>query len=581
MVRAKPDARLACDSCYGLKTRCVYTGAGCSSSGGGGGGSGGTASPSCQRCARLGRACVTTRARGESGRPRKPDRISTRPVAGRQFVWTAVGSASLSKRNSAGMSISTPEAGVATLPPSSSLLPSAAASAAAASVPSPSTIQPSDHVLASLSVADRTLLGLILDRRTFADHFVLASPFADGMIEGMVRGLGMGLPEQKQPSPLVGLQLACAAKVADLLLLRTNTTAADVDDGYHCYYSQSAAAVDILRQTFTPARVVSEAEALVAIYLGIGIVTFDLMDAGRSAHSVARFAIGVVRRAAKLHQQRRRQPFGPGVDRDLVPLAYLDTCNCLVRRMVPAARLEVGGPPVVDRCIGVCGPLLPLLYDVCELSRDLRALQLASGTAGEGAAGQMGGSGCRLGRMVQQCALQQRRERLERALEAWEPALPGDFAAAYAAAEQAVVRGQARIHKLTATLILHRLAVSFDQDGGCGGRGARLAAEMLRCMAELYAAAGRDPKEERAGVGTFDYRLSLSLLVAAAELTSAADRRDCLEDMFPLVVSKLYPEVDRMLREFVGYVWTSRDEGFGGCWLDLAGLEDAPAFVLF
>lgn len=576
MVRAKPDARLACDSCYGLKTRCVYTGAGCSSSGGGGGGSGGTASPSCQRCARLGRACVTTRTRGESGRPRKPDRISTRPVAGRQFVWTAVGSASLSKRNSAGMSISTPEAGVATLPPSSSLLPPSAASA-----PSPSTIQPSDHVLASLSVADRTLLGLILDRRTFADHFVLASSFADGMIEGMVRGLGMGLPEQKQPSPLVGLQLACAAKVADLLLLRTNTTAADVDDGYHCYYSQSAAAVDILRQTFTPARVVSEAEALVAIYLGIGIVTFDLMDAGRSAHSVARFAIGVVRRAAKLHQQRRRQPFGPGVDRDLVPLAYLDTCNCLVRRMVPAARLEVGGPPVVDRCIGVCGPLLPLLYDVCELSRDLRALQLASGTAGEGAAGQMGGSGCRLGRMVQQCALQQRRERLERALEAWEPALPGDFAAAYAAAEQAVVRGQARIHKLTATLILHRLAVSFDQDGGCGGRGARLAAEMLRCMAELYAAAGRDPKEERAGVGTFDYRLSLSLLVAAAELTSAADRRDCLEDMFPLVVSKLYPEVDRMLREFVGYVWTSRDEGFGGCWLDLAGLEDAPAFVLF
>ncbi|ELQ42236.1 hypothetical protein OOU_Y34scaffold00222g12 [Pyricularia oryzae Y34] len=552
MVRAKPDARLACDSCYGLKTRCVYTGAGCSSSGGGGGGSGGTASPSCQRCARLGRACVTTRTRGESGRPRKPDRTSTRPVAGRQFVWTAVGSASLSKRNSAGMSISTPEAGVATLPPSSSLLPPSAASA-----PSPSTIQPSDHVLASLSVADRTLLGLILDRRTFADHFVLASSFADGMIEGMVRGLGMGLPEQKQPSPLVGLQLACAAKVADLLLLRTNTTAADVDDGYHCYYSQSAAAVDILRQTFTPARVVSEAEALVAIYLGIGIVTFDLMDAGRSAHSVARFAIGVVRRAAKLHQQRRRQP------------------------MVPAARLEVGGPPVVDRCIGVCGPLLPLLYDVCELSRDLRALQLASGTAGEGAAGQMGGSGCRLGRMVQQCALQQRRERLERALEAWEPALPGDFAAAYAAAEQAVVRGQARIHKLTATLILHRLAVSFDQDGGCGGRGARLAAEMLRCMAELYAAAGRDPKEERAGVGTFDYRLSLSLLVAAAELTSAADRRDCLEDMFPLVVSKLYPEVDRMLREFVGYVWTSRDEGFGGCWLDLAGLEDAPAFVLF
>ncbi|TLD33724.1 hypothetical protein PspLS_01634 [Pyricularia sp. CBS 133598] len=553
MVHAKPDARLACDSCYGLKTRCVFTGAGCSS--GGGGGSGGATLPSCQRCARLGRPCVTTRTRGESGRPRKPDRTSTRPVAGRQFVWTAAGSAPFPKRNAARIP-STEGGGVAILPPSSSssLLPSAAAT------PSPSTIQPSDHVLASLSTADRTLLGLILDRRTFADHFVLASPFADGMIEGMVRGLGMGLPQQKQPSPLVGLQLACAAKVADLLLLcRRNTADAEADDGYYGYYSKSAAAVNILRQTSAQARVVGEAEALVAIYLGIGVVTFDLMDAGRSAHSVARFAIGVVRRAAKLHLQRRRHTFSPGVDRDLVPLAYLDTCNCLVRRMVPAARLEVGGPPGVDRYIGVCGSLLPVLYDICELSRDLRALQLAKNTAGKDDLG----SGCRVGRMVQQCALQQRQQRLHRALEDWQPALPGNFGTAYTPAEQAVMHGQARIHKLTATLILHRLAVTFDQDGGYGGRGPRLAAELLRRMTELYTAAGRYPKEERAGVGTFDYRLSLSLVVAAAELTSAGDRRDCLEVKFPLVVSRLYPEVDRMLREFVGYVWARRDDGFG------------------
>ncbi|TLS21050.1 uncharacterized protein PpBr36_10723 [Pyricularia pennisetigena] len=575
MVRAKPDARLACDSCYGLKTRCVYTGAGCSSSSSsssGGGGSGGTTSPSCQRCARFGRPCVTTRTRGESGRPRKPDGTSTRPVAGRQFVWTAAGSAPFPERTTARIPPPAADGGVARLSSSSSPLP------AAAYLSSPSTVQPSDHVLASLSTADRTLMGLILDRRTFADHFVLASPFADGMIEGMVRGLGMGLPQQKQPSPLLGLQLSCAAKVADLLLLcRENATDTGADGGHHRHYAKSATAASILRRTPAQACIVGEAEALVAIYLGIGVVTFDLMDAGRSAHSVARFTIGVVRRAARLHLQRRRRPFSPRVDRDLVPLAYLDTCNCLVRRMVPAARLEVGGPPAVDRYIGVCGSLLPVLYDICELSRDLCALQFAKSAAGKGDLG----SGGQLGRMVQQCALQQRRERLERALEDWKPALPGNFATVYTSAEQAVMHGQARIHKLTATLLLHRLAATFDQDGGCGGRGARLAAELLRCMSELYAAAGRDPKEERAGVGTFDYRLSLSLLVAAAELTVEADRRHCLEDMFPLVVSRLYPEVGSMLREFVRYVWASRDDGLAGCWLDLAGLEDAPAFVLF
>ncbi|KAI6352035.1 hypothetical protein MCOR25_009597 [Pyricularia grisea] len=576
MIRVKSDARLACDSCHGLKTRCVYAGPECTSTGGRRG-NGATTTPSCQRCARLGRHCLTSRTRGESGRPRKPDRTSTQPVAGRQFVWTATGSIHLQKEHSAAQ-IPPPaaaEGGVATLPP-----PSSPFSPSAASRPSLSTVQPSDHVLASLSTADRTLLGLILDKRTFADHFVLASSFADGMIEGMVRGLGMGLPQQGQPSPLVGLQLSCAAKVADLLLLgRRNTIDGDPSgDGYYCYYSKSAAAVNILRQTWAEqAHVVGEAEALVAIYLGIGVVTFDLMDAGRSAHSVARFAIGVVRRAAKLHLQRRRQRFSPGVDRDLVPLAYLDTCNCLVRRMVPAARLEVGGPPGVDRYIGVCGSLLPVLYDICELSRDMCALQLAKNTAGKGDLG----SGCRLGRLVQQCALQQRQERLQRVLEDWQPVVPGDFVTAYTSAERGIMHAQARIHKLTATLILHRLAVTFDQDGGCDGRGARLAGELLSFMTELYSVVGRNPKEERAGVGTFDYRLSLSLLVAAAELTSAGDRRCCLEDMFPLVVSRLYPEVDRMLREFLGYVWASRDDGFGGCWLDLAGLDDAPAFVLF
>jgi hypothetical protein len=65
------------------------------------------------------------------------------------------------------------------------------------------------------------------------------------------------------------------------------------------------------------------------------------------------------------------------VDAGLVPFVCIDVFNCLMRRQVPLCRLELGSNEEqwVDRYLGLCGPLLAVLFDLCRLSHRLGILE--------------------------------------------------------------------------------------------------------------------------------------------------------------------------------------------------------------
>ncbi|KXX77837.1 hypothetical protein MMYC01_206974 [Madurella mycetomatis] len=389
------------------------------------------------------------------------------------------------------------------------------------------------------------LLEVMFDKQKFICRFVLGSSFADAVLAQLLAGL------YAAPETLLNVFLACSGR----LTRHMEPHAAERLGADLGYYSNSARAVQVLRETGTRAEIqlLEMTDLLSAITLGLGIITFDLLDSGLHAHSICRFTLGLAERFHTATQPRARIP---DLDSALTPLVFMDICNCIIQRQVPVYRLEMeqqnDKSQAVDRYIGLCGSLLPHLFDICHLSYQL---------------GRCTNGNTRTADVVRDL------QAIRDAIQCWEPPIPVHFVLGSTFDEVRVVKTQAEVYRTAALIIIHRLHFGF----GIRDEEARqLASTVLEKIDRIY----RHQRSPSNGAEPpFEYRLGLPFLVAAVELKDGGNRASALERLARVVSRKMYPKVSERLRQGLVSVWEARDRGYCGHWFDL--VSSMPKFVCF
>ncbi|KAK8016856.1 hypothetical protein PG993_015045 [Apiospora rasikravindrae] len=121
-------------------------------------------------------------------------------------------------------------------------------------------------------------------------------------------------------------------------------------------------------------------------------------------------------------------------------MVLLETMDCLVHRQKPATRLLPGNSGEgVDRHLGLCSTLLPYYYDLCMISHTLTTTSDTDVLT----------------------LLHKKLDGIRVSVEAWRPSYAGDFASKFESAEIVNLLAQAKVYRLGALLVSHRLRHAF------------------------------------------------------------------------------------------------------------------------
>jgi hypothetical protein len=306
-------------------------------------------------------------------------------------------------------------------------------------------------------------------------------------------------------------------------------------------------------------------EVVLALTLGLGVMMFESMDSGLWALQICRFTLGMVERAYRVPGEERAGVWmhqagrAPDVDEALVPLVFMDVCNCVVRRQMPVCRLEMGHDRP-DKSMGVCGPLLAVLFDICRVSVELRTV----GTLGQGLAA------------TSRAALLDELSDIEDAVVRWDPPTP-EAAVAFSLDEIRGMMIQAKVFKVATLLIIHRLRYGF---GRRDDEAKQLARIILRDIDKICAVPPPPGGQFEDSTPQHDYRLRLPFFVAAIEVEDPTERLQTLDQLRGVVSEHMYPHPFARLREALPFAWDFRDRR-RRCthWADLLP-RTTPPFVI-
>ena len=431
------------------------------------------------------------RSKAQSGRPRKDDSTPMQPRAGGEFVWVGSNMDTTMSRPS----------------------------------------RPITQLIFSKTPLQAALLRIMLEEKTFISRFIIGPSFIETELSRLFVSL------TRCPDLLLAAFLACSGRFSLLVDAHQTTATHRLEDDY----MHSARAVKELRGIGDGSR--RNEDLAQALLLGLGVLTFDLFDSGLHAHSICRYTLSLI--------------YGTGVSsglhlelsEGLIPLVFMDTCNCLVRRKVPISRSTPHREPAgADRYIGLCVPLLAYMYDLCVVSHAL------TGTVD-----------------ITNHEAAQKLQALGAAIADWHPILSLELTKAFTRDELQVMGMQATIFRTAALLVAHRIQWAF------GSAADDLAFDMAETI--LAKISSLHPPGTTADVPPFEYRLNLPFLVAAVELRDMGRRNEALSLLRRVVCERMYPRVGEGLRQFLQFVWWARDSAWHGHWFDLAA--QGPQFVLF
>ena len=404
--------------------------------------------------------------------------------------------------------------------------------------------------LPSLKPLEGILLDAMFDKRGFMCHFVVGERFADETLSQLLLSL------YSAPETLSSAFVACSGKIFSRIDIGFTERDASLD------YANSAKAVRALRKASIqdPLR---GADLILAVTLGLGVVTFDLLDGGLHAHSVCQFTLRLVEsvRYAELPVSSMLST-SRELYASLIPLVFLDTCNCIVRRELPVVKLPALGANFVDRYVGICVPLLPHMYDICYLNNQLYAHEATSVSAD-------------LACFANRKKLEEKVLGTYATILSWEPVVPDSFASLSTPREMETLVAQAEVFRYAMLLILHRIRFAFGTHDDVARA---LSAAIMRNIARIYRHS-TSSENCNATVEPYEYRLGLPFLVASIELDDVDERRSAMQRAQIVVSGQLYPHISEMLTRFLLYIWEIRDVGCRDHWFDL--VSGGPLFVLF
>jgi len=212
-------------------------------------------------------------------------------------------------------------------------------------------------------------------------------------------------------------------------------------------------------------------------------------------------------------------------------LILLETMDCLVYRQKPTLRIRVPTSAVIDCRLGLCLPLLPYYHDLCVISNSLLNTTDASILA----------------------RLQKQLDDIHCIVEPWQPSHLDQLVELFDAAEIVHLLAQAKLYRLGALLVGHRLRFSFGQED------AQAEIWSKEVMMELDMAKRVTKRATRF--------VTLPFIIAAVEVRNKSLRLKTLERVDDCV-DRYAPFLQKATKTFLSRVWHERDLNLTTRWFD-------------
>ncbi|KAL4751576.1 hypothetical protein BDW72DRAFT_90383 [Aspergillus terricola var. indicus] len=392
----------------------------------------------------------------------------------------------------------------------------------------PLILQPKSYPRLSITLRsdEATTIQFLFSTTAFISHFTIGPSFRSKMRQSLQSRFLIS------PESLVDGFLACAGEFALRSgHLQLQTQAQNM--------SRCATAIRKLRALDPPTDL---AQVRLMLTLGTSILTYDQMASPAAAASVYGQGAFMICRYILSHAKPWYDPPGPlaglsEMDIEMNCLIYLDTAECLIHRRMPVLRLRPrdGSEPVVDRYIGLCYSLLPLLYDTCVIGLDMKNKKDGWLRAWEKA---------------------------RDAVTQWQPFVPAEFAEMYTSKEVIGMFAHANIHRRLALLVLHRLRYRFGEEDIA----AKLYSESILAESETCFQLS----------GEYPFQIGLPLLVAGFELSDISQREHLIRTHFA-ANHGLFAQPHSRMRNLLALVWSEKDAREHVSWFDIVSSK-TPSF---
>ncbi|KAH8658085.1 hypothetical protein BX600DRAFT_468633 [Xylariales sp. PMI_506] len=365
------------------------------------------------------------------------------------------------------------------------------------------------NVFSGQQPEEKALLQFLLDQPGSLDRYVVCPSFAAEQQESLAIQLPAALPLLKDA------YLACAVTVKQL----QSGTTADMDTSSTVGYISKA--MSALRSL----RVLSPEDTALCHTLG-AVLAFSIYSSiGVGVPDICRYCLGTTNPLAQTAMSHvKKDPWQSF-------LVLLETMDCLVYRKKPTIRIQISSVPAVDRHLGLCLPLLPHYQDLCVISNSLLNANDATTLA----------------------RIQKQLDDITSIVEPWQPSGLDQLVERFDTTEIVHLLAQAKVYRLGALLMGHRLRYPFGQEDIKADIWAK------EIMMELETAT-RVTKRPMKFV-------TLPFIIAAVEVQDESLRFETLQRVDDCV-DHYAPLMQKATHNFLSRVWRERDLNVTIRWFD-------------
>ncbi|KIV77823.1 hypothetical protein PV11_09603 [Exophiala sideris] len=488
-----PRRRRPCDRCHTVREKCRW---------------GADDGDACERCSRLRFDCHTNRPVARAGRKARLTTGNRLPLRTGQSVLSAVEPYELSVRS-----------GVDSHSPTTTSTCSEysfESSPTTQTVTSRSTPRKQVELLEGialfpeLSDVEFHLLQLIAHKQTDVDKYLIGSSFRDQHQQAFIDHLAV---------PVVrDAFIACAP----LLLEHRGVQQFAKSQLTGVTHKRAAAAIASLRQL----QIDDDHDLLTVLILGVALVTFATHHGGELL--LCRHILGLVK---PLYDAGWSYPLTQRLGADgiscVICLLGTETMDCLIRCKLPTMKIRPGDlDETVDRFIGISAPLLTHFHELCEVAKVIYD------------------SDCRHGALITDESVEITLTEIEEANTNWQPSIPKTNLNSFTPTEVILMFAQAKVLRLTALLVLHRLRYAFGTEDSVALAMANTILDELNLVISL--------------TGQTIPFVDFAYLLSCFEITKAQERRAVLEKSHLIV--DFSPRWHEQIQTWIVSFWAVRDK---------------------
>ncbi|KAI0160493.1 hypothetical protein GGR57DRAFT_385079 [Xylariaceae sp. FL1272] len=373
----------------------------------------------------------------------------------------------------------------------------------------PQSIQTCLDALPSLEQEEKELLMALLSKPGDLDQYVASPRFQTGQQRAFSTLIHAALPS------LSDALLACALSMQHL---QTGITT-EIDTTPAIQYITKA------MNTLRSMPVFSAQDAALCHALG-GLLAFSISSTiGVGIPDICRHCLGTTTPLLKTTESDAQE------DPWRSFLVLLDIMDCLVYRQKPILRIEAPSTAIIDCRLGLCLPLLPYYQDICVISNSL--LNTTD--------------------TMTLSHLQKQLDDICHVVEPWQPTCLDDLADRYDATEIVYLLAQAKVYRLGALLLGHRLKHPFGRED----EQAEVWSKEIMMELEM---AKRVTKQSIKFV-------TLPFIIAAVEARDQIHRSKTL-DLVDYCVDYFAQFLRKQTKTFLDRIWHERDFSLTSCWFD-------------